>query len=79
MKRWLEEHGYALVWRLALRRGRIGRWLHDHWSAFWYRHYCPYPVIHDLTARACIAGGHCGCSNGTHRGEDDIDGRRIRT
>lgn len=69
MKRWLEEKGYELVWRLALRKGPVARWLHDCWSGFWYRHYCPHPIIDDLRACACIAAGHCGCSNGSAKTE----------
>jgi len=60
MRRWLETQGYVLVWKLALLNWR---WLHDAWAGFWYRRYCPHPIIHDLTARGCINAGHCGCDN----------------
>jgi hypothetical protein len=63
MKRWLETQGYAMVYRLAARDGRVGRWLHDRWVDFWYRHYCPHPIKDDCRARACVAAGDCGCSN----------------
>lgn len=64
MIRWFEEQGYVLVWRLALRKGPLGRWLHDRWSDFWYRHYCPYPTHgSSLTARSCIGAGLCACNN----------------
>lgn len=65
MKRWLETQGYVLVWTLALRKGRVARWLHDRWSGFWYRHYCPCPIASSggWTARACIRAGNCGCNN----------------
>jgi hypothetical protein len=69
MKRWFEEKGYELVWWLALREGRIARWLHDLWAGLWYQHYCPHPIIHDLKASSCIAAGHCGCSNGADKME----------
>lgn len=44
----------------------IGRpnWLRDKWGDIWFRFYCPRPVIENPTARACIAAGECGCSNG---------------
>jgi hypothetical protein len=29
----------------------------------YYRYRCPYPVIEDRSARACVEGGHCGCNN----------------
>jgi hypothetical protein len=29
----------------------------------YYRYRCPYPVIEDPSARACVEGGHCGCNN----------------
>jgi hypothetical protein len=64
MRRWLETQGYVLVWKLAVRKDPLSRWLHDAWSRFWYRHYCPYPTQKNLTARACIKSGNCGCSNG---------------
>jgi hypothetical protein len=28
-----------------------------------FRYRCPYPVIADHSARACVEGGHCGCDN----------------
>lgn len=56
MTRWLEELGYRLCWH----RG----WLAFQWSRIWYHFRCPYPIIADHSARACVAAGHCGCDNG---------------
>lgn len=28
-----------------------------------YRYRCPYPVIDDKSARACVESGNCGCDN----------------
>lgn len=55
MKRWLEGIGYSLCWR--------GDWISRAWCPVWFHFYCPYPIISDYTARACIAAGKCGCSN----------------
>jgi len=70
MRRWLEERGYMLVYKLALSELPGARWLHDVWARFWYRHYCPHPIQDNLTARACIDAGTCGCSNLPRRMED---------
>lgn len=32
-------------------------------AAIYYRFHCPYPIIADRSARACIAAGCCGCKN----------------
>lgn len=64
MKRWFETQGYVAVWWLALRQGPLARWLHDTWSSFFFRRYCPYPTLKDnWTARACVESGCCGCNN----------------
>lgn len=63
MKRWLETQGYAAIYSLALREGFIWHGLHDAWATFWYRRYCPYPVLDDWRVCACIATGKCGCQN----------------
>lgn len=47
--------GYALCFR--------GDLISNLWSRIWFRWYCPYPVIEDQSAHACISGGHCGCDN----------------
>jgi hypothetical protein len=56
MVRWLEVQGYRLCWR--------GDWITRLWAPIWFRFYCPYPIIEDVSARACIKAGHCGCNNG---------------
>lgn len=53
--RWLDELGYRLCWK----RG----WLASQWARIWYYYRCPYPIIKDHSARACIAAGNCGCDN----------------
>ena len=63
MRQWIEAQGYAMVYRLAALEGPAGRWLHDLWAGIWYRYYCPYPIIADNRARACVRAGDCGCSN----------------
>lgn len=50
-----ESIGYGLCMR--------GGWISDLWSKIWYRWYCPYPIIDDHSARACIKAGCCGCNN----------------
>jgi len=55
MKRRLEEFGYSLCWR--------GDWISRIWAPIWFAYYCPYPVIKDWRAVACINAGQCGCSN----------------
>jgi hypothetical protein len=52
-----------LVFDLAASDGPAWRWLADCWATLWFRHYCPYPVIEDRTARACVECGQCGCNN----------------
>lgn len=67
MRRWLEKQGYTMVYRLALRKGPAWQWLHDAWAEFWYRRYCPHPVLKDdWRACACVAAGECGCENFDH-------------
>jgi hypothetical protein len=56
--------GYQICWR--------GDWISDLWSRIWFRWYCPYPVIEDHKANACIAAGKCGCSNGADVRESEI-------
>lgn len=55
MRRWLEELGYRMCWGQS--------WFASLWASIWYRYYCPYPIIEDFTARACIKAGKCGCNN----------------
>lgn len=55
MKRALETFMYGLCWR--------GDWISRIVAPVWYRLYCPYPLIKNWTARACIASGNCGCDN----------------
>jgi len=57
MRRWLEIQGYRLCW------GSAGYWFTYIWAPIWFRFYCPYPIIDNLTARACIKAGKCSCSN----------------
>lgn len=61
MKRALEEFGYRLTWWFYL--NHRCEWLGDLWCKIWFRFYCPHPIIDDMTARACIKAGHCGCNN----------------
>jgi hypothetical protein len=56
MMRWIDDLGYRLCWGNS--------WLAYQWSRVWYRYRCPYPVIEDRSARACVAAGCCGCNNG---------------
>lgn len=56
MIRWLDELGYRMCWRSG--------WLATQWARVWYHYRCPYPVIKDHSARACVKAGHCGCNNG---------------
>lgn len=53
--RLIEQWGYVQCFRPG--------WVGHAWSAVWYRFYCPYPVIKNPSARACIAAGCCGCNN----------------
>jgi hypothetical protein len=53
-----EQWGYRLCWR--------GDWIGGLWSRFWFRWYCPHPVIANRSAHACIRAGYCGCSNSVH-------------
>jgi hypothetical protein len=55
MMAWLDTLGYRLCWR----SGRLA----SLWALIWYRYRCPYPIIKDHSARACVATGHCGCDN----------------
>lgn len=55
MREWLETQGYLFCWR--------GDWISRLWSPIWFHFYCPYPIQHPWTARACNDGGLCGCSN----------------
>lgn len=48
--------GYSLCFR--------SDWISDLWAPIWFRWWCPYPVIADYRAKACIASGNCGCDNG---------------
>ena len=58
--RW-EDFGYRLCWR--------GDWISDLWSRIWFHWYCPYPVVIDnSTAKRCVLGGYCGCSNARRYG-----------
>lgn len=47
---------------------RVALWASWHridWlAALIYRVICPYPLIDDKSARACIRAGLCGCDNG---------------
>jgi hypothetical protein len=52
---WLDTFCYGLC-RGDRRFGRL-------WASIWYRYRCPYPIITDHSARACVAAGHCGCDN----------------
>jgi hypothetical protein len=52
---WLDTLGYRLCWR----GGRLA----GLWARIWYRYRCPYPVIPDHSARACVLSGECGCEN----------------
>lgn len=56
MTEWLDTLGYRLTMR--------GDWISDLWSRIWFRWRCPYPIIADHSARACIESGNCGCDNG---------------
>jgi hypothetical protein len=56
MMQWLDTLGYRLCWRSG--------WLAFQWSRIWYHYRCPYPIITDHSARACVEAGHCGCDNG---------------
>ena len=49
----LVRFGYAMTMR--------GDWISDLWAPIWFRWWCPYPVIADYSARACVASGDCGC------------------
>lgn len=51
----IEQWGYAQCFRIS--------WIGTIWSAIWYRFYCPYPVLNNPRAKACIAAGACGCNN----------------
>ena len=60
MKRKFERWMYGICWR--------GDWIARVIAPVWYRFYCPYPTQPDLTARACIKSGNCGCDNSTFAG-----------
>jgi hypothetical protein len=55
MIQWLDTIGYRMCWGSG--------WLAFQWSRIWYHYRCPYPIITDHSARACVESGHCGCSN----------------
>ena len=55
------DFGYSLT--IGGNRTRLGNWLRGRWAALWFRWWCPYPVIDDWRASACIAAGKCGCDN----------------
>jgi hypothetical protein len=57
MMTWLDTLGYRMCWGSG--------WLPYQWSRIWYRYRCPYPISTDHSARACVAAGCCGCSNGS--------------
>lgn len=66
MRRWLERCGYGLCFTLAF--WRVCKhwpvsWVEHAWTWVWYRYYCPYPVVDEWTARACVRSGNCGCNN----------------
>jgi hypothetical protein len=66
MRRWLETQGYVLCFTLAklrVDRGPPWGWIESAWTGIWYRYYCPYPIQHPWTSRACNDGGLCGCNN----------------
>lgn len=56
MRRKIEEFMYGLTFR--------GDWIARIVCPIWFHWYCPYPIIDDYTARACINAGKCGCNNG---------------
>lgn len=67
VNRWLDEKGYVLCFTLARLRIDWGwpfGWLEYVWAGIWYHYRCPYPIIKDHSARACVEAGNCGCNNG---------------
>jgi hypothetical protein len=54
---------------LPYRTGELPLWLQRalfrsfFLQRIFYRYYCPYPLTHDRTARACVMSGGCGCEN----------------
>jgi hypothetical protein len=55
MKRAFEEFMYGLTMR--------GDWITRIVAPLWFRWYCPHPLRADMTARACVEAGDCGCNN----------------
>ncbi len=49
--------------RFGYAQTMYGNWFSDQWSRIWFRWWCPYPVIADHRAKACVASGNCGCGN----------------
>ena len=51
----LQQWGYAQCFGCTW-RSRV-------WARIWYYFFCPYPVIDDPRASACVKAGACGCDN----------------
>jgi hypothetical protein len=53
-----------VIYRSLSRLALWASWYRVDWlAALIYRICCPYPIIPDHSARACIAAGLCGCDN----------------
>lgn len=63
--RWHPLRNRLMPWRT----GELPRWLQgilirsQLLQRLFFRYYCPYPILEDRSARACVEAGKCGCNN----------------